>query len=40
MLARLPRLTLVRLWAALLLAAIGLQAAAPAPAEALEPTHG
>lgn len=40
MLARLPSLTLVRLWAALLLAAIGLQAAGPAPAAAFERTHG
>jgi hypothetical protein len=40
MLARLPSLMLVRLWAALLLAAVGLQAAGPAPAATFEPTHG
>lgn len=40
MLARLPSLTLVRLWAALLLATIGLQAAEPAPAASFERTHG
>jgi hypothetical protein len=42
MLARLPFLMLGRLWAALLLATIGLHAAAPAPAAAaaIEQTHG
>lgn len=39
MLPRLPSLTLLRLWAALLLATIGLQASAPA-APSLEKTHG
>lgn len=39
MFARLPSLTLVRLWAALLLAAIGMQAAQPFRAP-LEARHG
>jgi hypothetical protein len=38
--ARLPSLMFVRLWAALLLATIGLHAAMPAPAVAFERTHG
>jgi hypothetical protein len=38
--ARLPSLMFVRLWAALLLATIGLHAATPAPAAAFERTHG
>jgi hypothetical protein len=40
MLVRLPSLMLVRLWAALLLATIGLQAAEPAPAASVERAHG
>jgi hypothetical protein len=40
MLARFPSLRLVRLWAALLLATIGLQAAGSAPAAAFGRTHG
>jgi hypothetical protein len=39
MLGRLPSLTIVRLWAALLLAAIGVQAAQPVDT-ALRPSHG
>jgi hypothetical protein len=39
MLGRLPSLTLIRLWAALLLAAIGLQAASPVGTP-LEQRHG
>jgi hypothetical protein len=39
MFGRLPSLTIVRLWAALLLAAIGVQAAQPFDT-ALKPSHG